>query len=101
MENKTFDNEKFKRELGIVPRVLQPYNFERYQRVNPNLTESVYKKLRINGAEWKILCGLRVSTHWGNEILQEVWELKCGELYKNSDFYRFRYVPKKYLELEW
>ena len=39
MENKKFDNEKFKRELGLVPRRLQPYNYERYKKVNPNLTE--------------------------------------------------------------
>lgn len=101
MKNKKFDNDEFKRKLGLVPRRLQAYNYERYKKVNPNLTESVYKQLRQNGAEWKILCGLEVSTHWGNVLLKERWELKCGELYKESDFYKFRYVPEKYLVLEW
>jgi hypothetical protein len=100
MENKTFDNEKFKRELGIVPCVLQPYNFERYKKINPNLTESVYKQLRINGSEWKILCGLSIFTHWGNEILKEVWYLKGDEHYKDSDFYKWRYCPEIYLALD-
>ena len=101
MKREEFDNEKFKRELGLVPRWLQPYNYERYKKVNPNLTKPVYEQLRRNGVEWKILCGLSVSTHWGNEVLKERWELKCGELYKKNDFFKFRYVPEKYLELEW
>ena len=101
MKRGKFDNEKFKRDLGITPRVLQPYNYERYKKINPNLTESVYKQLRINGSEWKILCGLSVYTHWGNEVLKETWFLKCGELYKETDFFKFRYVSEKYLELEW
>jgi len=101
MENKKFDNEEFKRELGLVPRRLQPYNYERYKKVNPNLTEPVYQQLRRDGSEWKILCGLEVSTHWGQVVLEEKWELKCDKLYMESDFYKFRYVPEKYLELEW
>ena len=40
-KNKKFDNKKLNRELGLVPRKLQPYNYERYKKVNPNLTESV------------------------------------------------------------
>lgn len=101
MKKEIFDNEKFKKELGILPRTLQPYDFERYNNVNSNLTEAVYKQLRLNGSEWKILCGLSVSTHWGNEVLQEAWHLKCDELYKESDFYKLRYFPEKYLALEW
>lgn len=101
MKKQEFDNEEFKRKLGVPQRALQPYNFERYRKINRNLTEEVYKQLRINGSEWKILCGLSVSTHWGNEILKEVWELKCDEYYKQSDYYIFRYTPEKYLKLEW
>ena len=101
MKKEEFNNEKFKKELGVPPRALQPYNFERYKKANPNLTEEVYKQLRLNGSEWKILCGLSVFTHWGNEVLKERWELKCDELYKESDFYKFRYVPQRYLELSW
>jgi len=101
MENKKFNNEEFKRKLGLVPKRLQPYDYERYKKVNPNLTESVYEQLRRNGSEWKILCGLEVSTHWEQVVLEERWELKCGELYKEKDFYKFRYVPEKYLGSEW
>lgn len=101
MNKEDFDNDNIKRVLDDTQGTLQPYNFERYRNINPNLTEDVYRQLRINGNEWKILCGLSVRTHWGDEILKEIWELKCDELYKHSDFFRFRYVPEKYLELEW
>lgn len=77
---------------------LQPYNFERYLATNPNLTEAVYTHLRQNGAEWKILCGLSVSNHWGTEILKEVWYLIPN--YKETEFYKFRFEPEKYLALD-
>ncbi len=98
---KEFDNEQFQKDMGLKPNPLQAYNYERYKAYNPNLTEPVYKHLRQNKAEWKILCGLSVCSHWGNEVLKERWELKCGKLYKKNDFFKFRYVPEKYLELEW
>lgn len=101
MKKEKFDNKKFKKDFGIPSPTLQPYNYQRYKRVNPNLTEDAYRHLRGNGSEWKILCGLSVSTHWGNEILKETWYLKCGNLYKDSEFFKFRYVPEKYLDLEW
>ena len=99
MTNKTFDNEKFKREMGLKPVELQPYDFKRYNEINPYLTEDVYKHLRQNRAEWKILCGLAVYTHWGSEILKEVWWLKGGDSYKETDFYKYRFVPEYYLDL--
>lgn len=101
MNKKEFDNEQFKKDLGLKPNPLQPYNYERYNAFNSNLTEQVYQHLRKNRAEWKILCGLSVYTHWGSEILKENWCLKWGELYKDSDFYKYRYVPNEYLKLEW
>jgi hypothetical protein len=101
MKKEEFDNEQFQKDMGLKPNPLQPYDYERYKAFNPNLTERVYQHLRQNRAEWKILCGLSVSEHWGREVLKEVWELKCDELYKESAFYRFRYVPERYLELEW
>jgi hypothetical protein len=100
MKNETFDIEKFKKELGIKPRVLQPYNYERYKLFNPNLTEGTYKHLRENQAEWKILCGLSVSTHWGQEILKKVWWLSDNEAYKETDFYKYRFAPEHYLNLK-
>lgn len=83
--------------LGLTPQNFQPYNFERYQKLNPNLNEAVYKHLRQNGAEWKILCGLSVYAHWGCEMLKEVWWLKYD--YLNTDFYKYRFNPEKYLKL--
>ena len=44
---------------------------------------------------------IRGFTHWGQVVLEEKWEFKCDKLYMESDFYKFRYVPEKYLELEW
>jgi hypothetical protein len=99
MTNKTFDIEKLKKEMGIEPEALQPYNYERYYAINPNLTEDVYKHLRQNRAEWKILCGLGVFSPWGSEMLKEVWWLKGGDKYKETDFYKYRFVPEHYLNL--
>lgn len=101
MEKQEFNNEKFKREFGVTQRALQPYNFERYRKTNQNLTENVYRFLRSNKSEWKILCGLNVFDDWGNKILSEVPHLKHDNLRKESDFFKFRYIPEKYLELEW
>lgn len=80
---------------------LQPYNYERYKAINPNLTEEVYSELRKMGAEWKILCGLEVNTHWGATLLKEVWFLKNGNGYMETDFYKYRFMPEMYLSLEW
>lgn len=91
-----FDLEKFEREL-CLGFTLQPNDFQRYKRVNPKLTREVYEHLRSNGSEWKILCGLSVSNHWGTEILKEVWYLIPN--YKETDFYKFRFEPEKYLAL--
>ncbi|HRE76241.1 MAG TPA: hypothetical protein PLL09_00305 [Flavobacterium sp.] len=97
--DKIFNNEEFKKSMGIKQRVLQPYNFERYKAVNPHLTEEVYKFIRQNSSEWKILCGLSVHSPWGVEILPEVWWLKGGEKYKETDFYKYRFVQEHYLNL--
>jgi hypothetical protein len=97
---KEFDNEKFKRDMGLRPRVLQPYDFERYNKYNPKLTEPVYQHLRQNGSEWKILCGLSVTTHWGSVLLAEEWHLKWGECYKETDFYKWRYEWQNYISLD-
>lgn len=98
---KEFDNEQFQKDMGLKPNPLQPYNFERYKAFNPELTETAYQHLRQNRAEWKILCGLGVYSPWGSEILKEVWWRKGKELYKDSVFYKFRYLPDEYLKLKW
>lgn len=101
MENKKFDADKFRDELGIGNIPLQPYDYDRYKNYNPNLTEEIYQHLRNNRAEWKILCGLLVTTHWGQEILKENWWLKFDEKYKESDFYKYRFAPEIYLKMDW
>jgi hypothetical protein len=92
--------EKFIKDMELESSSLQPYNYERYKAYNQNLTEPVYQHLRKNRAEWKILCGLSVSTHWGNEILKEMWYLNLKGLYKDSVFYKNRYEPETYLFLD-
>ena len=100
MENKTFDNDEFKKQFGLEPRRVQQYDFERYKRYNLNLTEPAYKHLRQSGAEWKILCGLEVYTHWGSELLKEAWWLKNNKGYMETDFYKYRFAPENYLNLK-
>jgi hypothetical protein len=100
MKDETFDNEKIKKELGLKPRILQPYDFERYKSFNPNLTEIAYKHLRENQSEWKILCGLSVRTHWGLEILKRVWWLSDNDAYKKTEYYKFRFASEYYLCLK-
>ncbi|RYJ39304.1 hypothetical protein NU08_1612 [Flavobacterium anhuiense] len=101
MNEQEFNNDDFKRKLGINPSALQPYNFKRYREINQNLTEDVYRFLRSNRSEWKILCGLNVFDDWGNKILNEVPHLKHDNLHKESYFLKFRYFPERYLNLEW
>lgn len=93
-------NSELKKQQGLVPIELQAYDYNRYKSFNPNLTESVYQHLRQNGAEWKILCGLSVYTHWGCEILKEVWWLKNNSGYMNTEFYKSRFTPENYLQLD-
>ena len=87
-----FNNTILRIELGNLGR-LQPYNFERYKAVNPNLSEKMYRFLRENGTEWKILCGEKVIMKYENEVLEPVWYLK------NDDIYNNRYNPDYYLNL--
>jgi hypothetical protein len=95
---KDFDLEKFMNEFN-TEHELQPYNYERYLAVNPNLTVKMYKHLRDNHCEWKILCGLRVEIKGTTEVLNEVWFRKNNNGYKQSEIYRFRFIPKNYLTL--
>lgn len=92
MEEKKFNIEDYKH-------YMQPYNYERYKAVNPNLTKSMYEFLRGNGSEWKILCGLHVKRQWSNDVLEPVWYLNFGELYKDGEIYKNRYRPEYYLGL--
>ena len=95
---KDFDLEKFTDEMNLQHN-LQPYNYERYLRVNENLTVKMYEHLRDNNCEWKILCGLRVHLKGTTESLDEVWWQRNDNNYKQSEFYIFRYMPKKFIPL--
>lgn len=93
--------ENRKKEFNDWEYNLQPYNYERYKAVNPKLTKRMYEYLRGNGSEWKILCGVEVKIKYENEILEEVWHRNLKGSYKESIFYKFRYIPSYYLQLEW
>lgn len=88
---------KYEKLLNMLNQSLQPYDYERYRAVNPNLTVRMYEYLRENQCEWKILCGLRVKIRWENEILEEVKSRKGGEGYKLTTFYLNRFTPEEYL----
>lgn len=95
-----FNIEELENSLGLTyNKNLQPYDYERYRRFNPKLSEDMYKFLRINKAEWKILCGVRVTIKWSNDILDEVWYLNLNGKYKENYIYKNRYYPEKYLAL--
>ena len=92
MEEKKFNIKDYKH-------YVQPYDYERYRAVNPKLTKEMYEFLRGNGSEWKILCGLKVTRQWSNDVLEPVWYLNGGERYKDGEIYKNRYLPEKYLAL--
>lgn len=61
MNNKEFDLEKFNKIMGFKTTYkLQPYDYERYRLINPELTVAVYERLRKSGAEWKIVAGIEI-----------------------------------------
>jgi hypothetical protein len=101
MEKEEFNIENLEKELGLdYNHRLQPYDYEKYNAVNPNLTKDMYHFLRGNGSEWKILCGLKVIRKWSNDVLEPVWYLNGGELYKDGEIYKNRYNPEYYLGLD-
>jgi len=75
MNKEEFDPEKIKESLGCAPRKYEEYDYEKYKRINPKLTEETYKHLYSNHGLWKIVCGQEVSTHWGMILLERVWYL--------------------------
>ncbi|WP_395051166.1 hypothetical protein [Flavobacterium sp.] len=100
MNKQKFDPDKFRRDFNIESSPLQPYNYERYLAVNNNLTKEVYEFLRSNHSEWKILCGIGVHYRYCNLHLDEVWNVKGSDHYKESDIYKYRYRPEIYLSLD-
>lgn len=91
---KEFDLEKFNEEMGFNFK-LQPYNYEKYKSVNPNLTENMYSYLRENGTEWKILCGCQVRIKWEIDMLKRNFSLMT----KNRNVFLQRFSSENYLDL--
>lgn len=94
-----FNIEELEESLGITyGKRLQPYNYKRYRLFNPKLSENMYRFLRDNNCEWKILCGLRVTMAWSNDVLEPLWYLNLTkDAYKDNYAYKNRYSPEKYL----
>ena len=84
-----FNIEEFEKSLGLTPRPMEKYNYKAYKEVNPNLTEEGYEYIRQCKAEWKILCGKKVTTHWGLVMLEPVSWLDTVENY----LMRYNYTP--------
>ena len=72
---------------------LAPYNFELFKEFNPNLTKEVYKFLRDNGTEWKIICGFEIKIKFSNHFLRGNNDL----LLSNLKVYKNRYIREYYL----
>jgi hypothetical protein len=89
MNMKDFRIEKFKNEKGLKSTALEPYNYEGYKILNPQLTEELYSSLRLNRALWKVACGKEISTHWGLVQLEPVWWLDIPKNYAM----RHTYIP--------
>jgi len=96
-----FNIEEFIESLGLnYENRLEPYNYERYKSFNPQLSEAMYRFLRDNNCEWKILCGLRVTMAWSNDALEPLWYLNTKNTPYTENFaYVNRYSPEKYLAL--
>ncbi len=72
---------------------LTPDNFELFKGFNPNLTKEVYKFLRENGTEWKIICGFEIKIKYSNHFLKGNNDL----LLSNLKVYKNRYNREYYL----
>ena len=59
----------------------EPYDYEKYRKINSELTEETYRHLWQNYSLWKVMCGKEVSTHWGLVLLKRVWWRDTEENY--------------------
>ncbi len=76
---KEIDIKEIKRLLGI--KGLEPYDYEKYKKINPNLTESMYRKMRISGQQSKIRMGLPYVDKYTGEVLEGYWPLQLIHSY--------------------
>lgn len=86
MKSEEFDNEKFKESIRMKPHKLQPYDYQKYRAINPNLTEEAYKICWRNGWEWKIVSGKPIYNIY-QLIVAPVWYLDCGDDIENRNNY--------------
>ncbi|SHF91336.1 hypothetical protein SAMN05444372_101149 [Flavobacterium micromati] len=80
---------------------LEQLSYERFKNFNPKLTIRMYNYLKGNGSLWKVLCGIGVKIQWENEVLEEVWWLKNGDLYKDGEIYKNRFNLSSIIGMEW
>jgi hypothetical protein len=98
-----FNIEELIESLGLnYENRLQPYDYERYRLFNPKLSENMYRFLRDNNCEWKILCGLRVTMDWSNDVLEPIAHLKSDIVSYTEYFeYKNRFSPENYLSQDY
>lgn len=90
MKDKKFDLEKFKREMGWdTTYKLQPYDYEKYKFISPQLTVAVYERLRESEAEWKIVAGIEILEfgEFGEVLLPARPHLNRGSFSANYRYY--------------
>lgn len=73
---------------------LNPYMFDAFKGFNPKLTKKMYKYLRGNRTEWKILCGIEVKIKYEPDLLEPIWSLR----FINNEIYENRFDPSYYLD---
>lgn len=86
MKSEEFDNEKFEASIGMKPHKLQPYDYNKYRAINPNLTEAAYKICWKNSWEWKIVSGKPIYDIY-QLIVAPVWYLDLGDDIENRNNY--------------
>jgi hypothetical protein len=86
MKSEEFDIEKLKQSLGIKPDKLQPYDYNKYRSINPNLTEEAYEICWRNSWEWKIVSGKPIYNIY-QLIVPPVWYLDSGDDIENRNYY--------------
>lgn len=75
-EMKEFNLDDFCRDNDIPNGKLEPYNYEKYKAINPNLTESMYRRMRIGGVLWKVSLGIKHIDKFSGEVLNSNWRLQ-------------------------
>lgn len=83
---KEFNLDKFIEDMGFN-KDKEPYNYERYKELSPNLTKKMYNFCYHNGSLGWIRSGKRIVMKYENEILERVWYLDLPENWAN------RYLP--------